>query len=164
MWPARCKDGKFQAVARGNAAVAAVVDGLPDKEAVRCLSGSSRAVSVCNDAGILIVQESGRLRQVQPERCAAEKGTAALSPPQRSEPHADCTRYPSHPPVHTLTRIYSIEYTKDMELVFKILAEQNCRAILRFLVLSQVRVGEIGRQRCLPQPTVVKRLRKTGIA
>lgn len=46
-----------------------------------------------------------------------------------------------------------------MESVFEIIAEPNRRAILGLLASSQLSVGEIGRQLCLPQPTVSKHLR-----
>jgi DNA-binding transcriptional ArsR family regulator len=61
--------------------------------------------------------------------------------------------------VHTLTRIYFVEYTKRMESVFEIIAEPNRRAILSLLVSSQQSVGEIERQLRMPQPTVSKHLR-----
>ena len=63
------------------------------------------------------------------------------------------------PGVHTLTRIYSMKYTKDVETVFEIIAEPNRRAILSLLVSSQQSVGEIAQQLRLPQPTVSKHLR-----
>jgi len=62
-------------------------------------------------------------------------------------------------PVHTLTRICSEEYTKEVESVFEIIAEPNRRAILSLLVSSQQSVGEIERQLRMPQPTVSKHLR-----
>jgi DNA-binding transcriptional ArsR family regulator len=60
---------------------------------------------------------------------------------------------------YTLTRICSVEYTKEMESVFEIIAEPNRRAILRLLVSSQQSVGEIERQLGMPQPMVSKHLR-----
>jgi DNA-binding transcriptional ArsR family regulator len=62
-------------------------------------------------------------------------------------------------PKYTLTRIYSVEYTKGVESVFEIIAEPNRRAILSLLVSSQQSVGEIERQLRMPQPTVSKHLR-----
>ena len=52
-----------------------------------------------------------------------------------------------------------MEYTKNMESVFEIIAEPNRRAILGLLVSSQQSVGEIERQLRMPQPTVSKHLR-----
>src|SRR5262245_26399979 len=52
-----------------------------------------------------------------------------------------------------------MEYVKEMENVFEIIAEPNRRAILSLLVSSQRSVGEIGRQLRMPQPTVSKHLR-----
>jgi DNA-binding transcriptional ArsR family regulator len=63
------------------------------------------------------------------------------------------------PPEYTLTRIYSVGYTKRMESVFEIIAEPNRRAILSLLVSSQQSVGEIERQLRMPQTTVSKHLR-----
>jgi DNA-binding transcriptional ArsR family regulator len=63
------------------------------------------------------------------------------------------------PAKYTLTRIYSVEYTKYMESVFEIIAEPNRRAILSLLVSSQQSVGEIERQLRMTQPTVSKHLR-----
>jgi DNA-binding transcriptional ArsR family regulator len=60
---------------------------------------------------------------------------------------------------YTLTRIYSMEYTKNMGSVFEIIAEPNRRAILSLLVSSQQSVGEIERQLRMSQPTVSKHLR-----
>src|SRR6266702_4287751 len=62
-------------------------------------------------------------------------------------------------PLYTLTRICSVEYIKNMESVFEIIAEPNRRAILSLLVSSQQSVGEIERQLRMPQPTVSKHLR-----
>ncbi len=62
-------------------------------------------------------------------------------------------------PVHALTRICSVAYTKSMESVFEIIAEPNRRAILSLLVSSQQSVGEIERQLRMSQPTVSKHLR-----
>ena len=61
--------------------------------------------------------------------------------------------------LYTLTRIYSVGYTKRVESVFEIIAEPNRRAILSLLVSSQQSVGEIERQLRMPQPTVSKHLR-----
>src|SRR5712691_4514840 len=63
------------------------------------------------------------------------------------------------PRKYTLTRICSVEYTKNMESVFEIIAEPNRRAILSLLISSQQSVGEIERQLGMPQPTVSKHLR-----
>jgi DNA-binding transcriptional ArsR family regulator len=63
------------------------------------------------------------------------------------------------PLVYTLTRIYAVEYMKEMKSVFDIIAEPNRRAILSLLVSSQHSVGEIERQLGMPQPTVSKHLR-----
>jgi DNA-binding transcriptional ArsR family regulator len=52
-----------------------------------------------------------------------------------------------------------MEYIKNMESVFEIIAEPNRRAILSLLVSSQQSVGEIERQLRMPQPTVSKHLR-----
>src|SRR5258708_15391427 len=60
---------------------------------------------------------------------------------------------------YTLTRIYSVEYTKRMESVFDIIAEPNRRAILSLLVSSPQSVGEIERLLRMTQPTVSKHLR-----
>jgi len=62
-------------------------------------------------------------------------------------------------PLYTLTRIYSVEYTKRVESVFEIIAEPNRRAILSLLVSSQQSVGEIERQLRMSQPAVSKHLR-----
>src|SRR5579863_5831031 len=62
-------------------------------------------------------------------------------------------------PIHALTRICSVEYTRRVESVFEIIAEPNRRAILSLLVSSQQSVGEIERQLRMPQPTVSKHLR-----
>ena len=62
-------------------------------------------------------------------------------------------------PVYTLTRIYSVAYSRIVESVFEIIAEPNRRAILSLLVSSQQSVGEIERQLRMPQPTVSKHLR-----
>jgi DNA-binding transcriptional ArsR family regulator len=74
-------------------------------------------------------------------------------------PHADGNRCLGPRPKYTLTRIYSVEYTKEMESVFEIIAEPNRRAILSLLVSSQQSVGEIERQLRMTQPTVSKHLR-----
>src|SRR5437016_919280 len=67
---------------------------------------------------------------------------------------------PVIPSLYTLTRICSVEYIKRvMESVFAIIAEPNRRAILSLLVSSHQSVGEIERQRRMPQPTVSKHLR-----
>jgi DNA-binding transcriptional ArsR family regulator len=60
---------------------------------------------------------------------------------------------------YTLTRIYCMEYIKEVESVFEIIAEPNRRAILSLLVSSQQSVGEIERQLRMSQPTVSKHLR-----
>jgi DNA-binding transcriptional ArsR family regulator len=52
-----------------------------------------------------------------------------------------------------------LEYIKNLESVFEIIAEPNRRAILGLLVLSEQSVGEIERQLRMPQPTVSKHLR-----
>src|SRR5690349_2738382 len=52
-----------------------------------------------------------------------------------------------------------MEYMKNMESVFEIIAEPNRRAILSLLVSSQQSVGEIERQLHMPQPMVSKHLR-----
>ena len=52
-----------------------------------------------------------------------------------------------------------MEYTKEVESVFEIIAEPNRRAILSLLVSSQQSVGEIARQLGMPQTTVSKHLR-----
>ena len=52
-----------------------------------------------------------------------------------------------------------MEYTRQMESVFEIIAEPNRRAILSLLVSSQQSVGEIERRLRMPQPTVSKHLR-----
>jgi DNA-binding transcriptional ArsR family regulator len=62
-------------------------------------------------------------------------------------------------PLYTLTRICHVEYIKQVESVFEIIAEPNRRAILSLLVSSQQSVGEIERQLRMPQPTVSKHLR-----
>jgi DNA-binding transcriptional ArsR family regulator len=60
---------------------------------------------------------------------------------------------------HALTRICSLEYIKEVESVFEIIAEPNRRAILGLLVSSEQSVGEIERQLRMSQPTVSKHLR-----
>jgi len=60
---------------------------------------------------------------------------------------------------YALTRICHVEYMKNMESVFEIIAEPNRRAILSLLVSSQQSVGEIERRLGMPQPTVSKHLR-----
>jgi DNA-binding transcriptional ArsR family regulator len=52
-----------------------------------------------------------------------------------------------------------MEYIKEMESAFEIIAEPNRRAILSLLVSSQQSVGEIERQLRMPQPAVSKHLR-----
>ncbi len=79
-------------------------------------------------------------------------------PSDGASPHADENRC-LVPCKYTLTRIYSVEYTKRVESVFEIIAEPNRRAILSLLVSSQQSVGEIERQLRMPQPTVSKHLR-----
>ena len=61
--------------------------------------------------------------------------------------------------LHTLTRIFFVAYTRDVESVFDIIAEPNRRAILSLLVSSEQSVGEIERQLGMSQPTVSKHLR-----
>src|SRR5207245_11051330 len=68
-------------------------------------------------------------------------------------------RLPGALPKYALTRICSVEHTKNMESVFEIIAEPNRRAILSLLISSQQSVGEIERQLGMPQPTVSKHLR-----
>ena len=52
-----------------------------------------------------------------------------------------------------------MEYIKNVESVFEIIAEPNRRAILGLLASSQQSVGEIERQLRMSQPTVSKHLR-----
>src|SRR3974390_3175681 len=52
-----------------------------------------------------------------------------------------------------------MEYIRDMESVFEIIAEPNRRAILSLLVASEQSVGDIERQLRMSQPTVSKHLR-----
>jgi DNA-binding transcriptional ArsR family regulator len=52
-----------------------------------------------------------------------------------------------------------MEYIKEVESVFEIIAEPNRRAILSLLVSSEQSVGEIERQLRMSQPTVSKHLR-----
>src|SRR4051812_19388878 len=52
-----------------------------------------------------------------------------------------------------------MEYIKNVESAFEIIAEPNRRAILGLLVQSQQSVGEIERQLRMSQPTVSKHLR-----
>jgi DNA-binding transcriptional ArsR family regulator len=52
-----------------------------------------------------------------------------------------------------------MQYIRDMESIFEIIAEPNRRAILSLLVSSQQSVGEIERQLRMSQPTVSKHLR-----
>jgi DNA-binding transcriptional ArsR family regulator len=61
--------------------------------------------------------------------------------------------------LYTLTSIYHVQYIKNVETVFEIIAEPNRRAILSLLVSSQKSVGEIERQLRMSQPTVSKHLR-----
>jgi len=63
------------------------------------------------------------------------------------------------PLLYSLTRIYQLEYIKNVESVFEIIAEPNRRAILTLLGSSQQSVGEIERQLRMTQPTVSKHLR-----
>jgi DNA-binding transcriptional ArsR family regulator len=58
-----------------------------------------------------------------------------------------------------LTRIYIVEYEKEVESAFDIIAEPNRRAILSLLVSSEQSVGEIERRLGMSQPTVSKHLR-----
>ena len=58
-----------------------------------------------------------------------------------------------------MTRICQIQYIKNVESAFEIIAEPNRRAILSLLVLSEQSVGEIERQLGMSQPTVSKHLR-----
>jgi DNA-binding transcriptional ArsR family regulator len=82
-----------------------------------------------------------------------QESTRRCIPARRLKP------LPGALPKYTLTRIYSMEYTKGMESVFEIIAEPNRRAILSLLVSSQQSVGEIERQLRMPQPSVSKHLR-----
>src|SRR3954452_17236781 len=52
-----------------------------------------------------------------------------------------------------------MEYIKNVESAFEIIAEPNRRAILSLLVSSEQSVGEIERRLRMPQPTVSKHLR-----
>ncbi len=52
-----------------------------------------------------------------------------------------------------------MQYIKNVESVFQIIAEPNRRAILGLLVGSQQTVGNIERQLRMTQPTVSKHLR-----
>src|SRR3954467_9239117 len=52
-----------------------------------------------------------------------------------------------------------MEYIKNVESAFEIIAEPNRRAILSLLISSQQSVGEIERRLRMPQPTVSKHLR-----
>ncbi len=52
-----------------------------------------------------------------------------------------------------------MEFTREVDTVFEIIAEPNRRAILSLLVSSQQSVGEIARQLRMPQTTVSKHLR-----
>src|SRR4051794_6891094 len=52
-----------------------------------------------------------------------------------------------------------MEYIKNVESAFEIIAEPNRRAILSLLVASQQSVGEIERRLRMSQPTVSKHLR-----
>ena len=52
-----------------------------------------------------------------------------------------------------------MEYIKEMESAFEIIAEPNRRAILSLLVSSEQSVGEIERQLGMSQPMVSKHLR-----
>jgi DNA-binding transcriptional ArsR family regulator len=52
-----------------------------------------------------------------------------------------------------------VEYIKNVDSVFEIIAEPNRRAILSLLVSSEQSVGEIERQLRMTQPTVSKHLR-----
>ena len=52
-----------------------------------------------------------------------------------------------------------MEYIKEMESVFEVIAEPNRRAILSILASSEQSVGEIERKLRMTQPTVSKHLR-----
>src|SRR4051794_4276189 len=52
-----------------------------------------------------------------------------------------------------------MEYIKNVESAFEIIAEPNRRAILGLLVSSEQSVGQIERRLRMPQPTVSKHLR-----
>src|SRR3974390_916310 len=52
-----------------------------------------------------------------------------------------------------------MEYIRDMESVFEIIAEPNRRAILSLLVASEQSVGDIEEQLRMSQPSVSKHLR-----
>ena len=52
-----------------------------------------------------------------------------------------------------------MEYIKEVESVFEVIAEPNRRAILGLLITSQQSVGDIERHLRMPQPTVSKHLR-----
>ena len=61
--------------------------------------------------------------------------------------------------MNALTSIYVLEYIRNVQSTFEIIAEPNRRAILSLLVSSQQSVGEIERQLRMPQPMVSKHLR-----
>jgi DNA-binding transcriptional ArsR family regulator len=61
--------------------------------------------------------------------------------------------------LYPVTRICVVEYIKNVESAFEIIAEPNRRAILSLLVSSEQSVGEIERRLGMPQPTVSKHLR-----
>jgi DNA-binding transcriptional ArsR family regulator len=52
-----------------------------------------------------------------------------------------------------------MEYIKEMESVFEIIAEPNRRAILSLLISAEQSVGEIESELGMAQPTVSKHLR-----
>ena len=58
-----------------------------------------------------------------------------------------------------MTSIFHVEYIKNVESVFEIIAEPNRRAILSLLVSSEQSVGEIERRLRMPQPAVSKHLK-----
>jgi DNA-binding transcriptional ArsR family regulator len=60
---------------------------------------------------------------------------------------------------YPLTRICSVEYIKNVESVFEVIAEPNRQAILNLQVTSQQSVGDIERQLGVPQTAVSKQLR-----
>jgi DNA-binding transcriptional ArsR family regulator len=94
---------------------------------------------------------------------AAEAKTDLVAhPPSISAPFSPGQRPPFRIEFsfkYTLTRICLVEYIRDMESVFEIIAEPNRRAILTLLVSSEQSVGEIERQLRMTQPTVSKHLR-----
>jgi len=58
-----------------------------------------------------------------------------------------------------LTRIYSVQYIRDMESTFAIIAEPSRRAILSLLADCERSVGDIEDRLKLTQPSVSKHLR-----